>query len=475
MIQNEKARKTAEEILKAVGGKDNVTLVTHCMTRIRFNLKDESIPDQEIIKGIAGVIGAVTAGGQLQIIIGQTVEQVYNYLCEAGGFESNTRIDENVDQIKKKFSLKSLGNDILDAVAGCLTPLIPLLMASSMFKLFVALLGPSMLNLISDAGDTYKLFTFVGDAGFYFFPIVVGYTAAKKFNVTPVIAMFLGAIMLHPTFTGMATDGTAFSVYGIPCKVQNYSSTIIPIILSVWVMSYVEKALKKYLPTVLKTVFAPALTILIMLPIALCVLGPAGSFLGTYICNGLLGLNSVTGILGIALVGALWEFLVMSGMHLVLISALILVFSTNGSEAFVLPAALAASMAVAGMCLGAALRIKDKEQKSLSIGFLIAGLIGGVTEPGLYGVGMRYKRPFIGMIIGGFAGGLYGGIVGVTAYTLVPVASVLCILNFAGGTTANLIQGIIVAVISFVVAAVATYFLGFKKNDPILNKQGVKA
>lgn len=471
MNEKEKFQKIAEDVLKAIGGKDNITLATHCMTRLRFNLKDESIPNQEEIKKIPGVIGVMKAGGQLQIIIGQTVEQVYNCLCEIGGFENNSKIEENLDEPKKKITLKYIGSSILDGLAGCLTPLIPLLMAASMFKMLVAVLGPSMLGVISKTSDLYTLFTFVGDAGFYFFPIVVAYTASKKFGVTPVIAMFLGSIMLHPTFTGMAAKGTAFTVFGISCKVQNYSSTILPIIMSVWVMSYVEKFFKKYLPSTLKTLFAPSLTIIVMLPITLCILGPAGSFLGNYICKGLLNFNGVAGFLGIAIIGALWEFLVMSGMHLVLISTLILVFSTNGHEAFISPGATAASFAVAGMCLGAALRIRNKEQRSLSIGYAVANLLGGVTEPGLYGVGMRYKRPFIGMIIGGFAGGLYAGIVGLTAYALIPVASVLNVLGYVGGSTSNIINGVITAVISFGVSAIATYFLGFKKDDPLISKQ----
>jgi PTS system beta-glucosides-specific IIC component len=258
MSKNEKFQKIAEDVLKAVGGKENVANLAHCMTRLRFNLKDESVPNEEEIKNIPGVIGVMKAGGQFQIIIGQTVEHVYQYLCEIGGFENTSKLDENLDQPKKEVTLKYIGSSILDGLAGCLTPLIPLLMAASMFKMFAALFGPSMLGVISESSDVYKLLIFVGDAGFYFFPIVVGYTAAKKFGVTPVIAMFLGGIMLHPTFVEMATKGVTFSVFGIPCTPQNYASTILPIIMSVWVMSYIEKFFKKYLPNALKTIFAPA-------------------------------------------------------------------------------------------------------------------------------------------------------------------------------------------------------------------------
>ncbi|MGG7618070.1 PTS transporter subunit EIIC [Bacillus coreaensis] len=472
MAKKEQLQKIAEDVLKAVGGRDNVSHVTHCMTRLRFNLKDESIPKQEEVQNIPGVIGVMQAGGQYQVIIGQTVDQVYNSLCEIGGFKNDSTAVDNKDQQKKKVTLKSVGSDILDGLAGCLTPLIPLLLAASMFKLLVAVLGPTMLGVIDETSDIYTLLTFVGDAGFYFFPIIVGYTAAKKFGATPVVAMFLGGIMLHPTLISIATEGKAFNVFGIPAQVQNYASTIIPIILSVWVMSYVEKFFKKYLPNVLKTIFAPSLTILVMLPISLVILGPAGSFLGNYTSKALLGLSSVGGgFIAVAIIAALWQFLVLSGMHLVMISTLILVFSTNGHEALMMPAGAIASLAVSGMCLGVALRLKNKEQRSLSFGYLVAGAIGGVTEPGMYGVGMRYKRPFIGMIVGAFVGGLYAGIMNVTAYAMIPVASVLAALSFAGGPTANFINGIISLIIAFVVSAAASYFFGFKKDDPLIQKE----
>lgn len=471
MTQTEKFKKLATDVLSAVGGKDNISNVTHCMTRLRFNLKDESIPNQKEIEEIPGVIGVMKAGGQYQIIIGQKVNKVYGYLSEIGDFEKQSNVDNIPDQPKKKITFKSIGSGILDGLAGCLTPLIPLLLAASMFKLLQALLGPSMLAVISDTGDLYTLITFVGDAGFYFFPIIVAYTAAKKFGVTPVVAMFLGAIMLHPTFVGMAAEGTKFTVFGIPTNAQNYGSTILPIIMSVWVMSYIERFFNKYIPSILRTIFAPFLTILVMLPIALSVLGPAGGFLGNYVSNALLSFTGVGSFIAIAVIAALWQYLVMTGMHLVMISTLILVFTNNGQEAIVSPAAGAASLAVSGMCLGVALRLRNKEHRSLSLGYLVAASIGGVTEPGLYGVGMRYRRPLIGMMAGGFAGGLYAGIMGVTAYALIPVASVLNVLSYAGGSTANFVHGVIALTIAFVVAAVVTYFTGFKKDDSLISKQ----
>lgn len=472
MSKNDKLKQIADQVLLSVGGKDNIMQVTHCMTRLRFNLKDESLPDEEKIKAISGVMGVVHSGGQLQVIIGQTVDKVYEYLCDEIGFEKKTEIRENLDRPKQKLTPKVIGGNILNALSGCVVPLIPLMMAASMFKMLVAVLGPGMLGVIAEGTDIYKLLTFVGDAGFYFFPIVLAYTAAKKFNATVVVAMFLGAIMMHPTFVGMAAENASFTVFGIPCSVQNYASTLLPIILSVWVLGYVERFFKRILPQSLKIIFVPFLSILIMLPISLCALGPVGAFIGNYLCELLLGLGNVPviGFLAVALIAAFWEFMVMTGMHTVFITSLVMVFAQSGSEALVSVGGAIASISTAGMLLGSFLRIREKEEKSLTMGYFIASIIGGVTEPGLYGNGMKFKRPYIGLIAGGFAGGLYAGIMNVTCYAMVPVASFIGLTAFAGGPVSNLVHGVISCLIGFVVAAAVTYITGYAKNDPVVQK-----
>lgn len=466
MAKNKKFDELASAVLNAVGGKDNVISVTHCITRLRFNLKDNSIPKDEEVENIEGVIGVMRTAGQFQVIIGQTVDKAYAALCEVGGFKPDAISDE-VEQKEEKLTVKSVFSKFLNVLSGCLTPLIPMLIAGSLFKTIVAICGPDMLNVLSAKSDLYVLFTFVGDAAFYFFPIVIGYTASKQFGVNPILGLFLGGILVHPTLTALVNAGEAFTVYGIPCSLQAYSATIFPIVLSVWVMSYVEKFFNKVIPAALKMVFAPFLTIAVMLPIALCVLGPLGAFIGQYICEGILSLGDFGGIftiLAIALIGGLWEFLVISGMHWLLISTLIMVVSTNGSESLVGAAVVAASFSVGGMCLGAALRQKKAEERSLSLTYVIAQVIGGVTEPGLYGIGFGYKRPFIGMVAGGFAGALYGGIVGLTAYNLVPVASFLALLSYSGASTMNFVNGCISAAIAFIVSAVVTYVLGIENK-----------
>ena len=464
----------ARKILQAVGGIDNISSVTHCMTRLRFTLKDSSIPKDDEVKKIDGVLGVVRAGGQYQVIIGQTVPKIYDALLKLGNgkIAGSAPIDENLDSSvpKEKMTFKRGFNIVLNKVAGSLTPTIPILITAAMFKMLAAICGPTMLNITPTSSDLYKLFTLVGDAGFYFFPIFLGYTSAKQFKTSPMLGMLMGAILLDPNLAKIVTAGKPFTVYGIPMTLTNYGNTLIPILLSVWVMSYVETFFKKYIPTSLSTVFVPTLTIAVMIPITLCILGPLGGFLGDYICNGLLAFGKLDGIwsiLAIAIIGAVWEILVISGMHLVIISTMTLLFAQGGHDNFATLGAVAASMACAGMALGAALRIKGKKNKTLVWGYFISNIIGGVTEPSLYGLALRYKRPFLGMMIGGFAGALYAGITHVTAYVMVPVANFLALTAYVGGSTANIVNGIISGVIALIVAAIATYIIGFGKEEEI--------
>ncbi|NBH82792.1 PTS fructose transporter subunit IIB [bacterium C-53] len=459
-----KNEQIASEVLAAVGGKDNITGVTHCMTRLRFNLKDISIPEDQTVKAIKGVMGVARSGGQYQVIIGTNVDKVYRHLCETAGIKGEVAITENLDQPKEPLTLKKIGGNIMAYLSGSLTPIIPVVLAAAIFKSLVAVFGPDMLNIMSPEGDLYKLFTFVGDAGYYFFPLLIGYTAAKKLNASPVLGIFLGGIMIHPTFMAMVDEGTPFTVYGIPVSVQNYASTILPILLSVWVMSYIEKFFKKYTPDAIKVLAVPFLTIAIMLPISLCALGPLGSFMGTYICAGILWFGENFGFVGAAIIGGLWEFLVMSGMHHVMIAQMIQMVAANGYDPVVTLGAASASMSVAGMCLGMALALRDKEEKSLGFSYLVAAIIGGVTEPGLYGIGFKYRKPFIGMVAGGAAGGLYAGLLGVKAYVMVPVANFLALTTYTGGSAANVIHGVISGVLAIVVAAVVTYILCREKK-----------
>lgn len=460
-MKKEKAIKIAESVLKEVGGRDNVAKVLHCQTRLRFNLKDESIIDNEKIEAINGVLGVVRAGGQVQIVIGTEVKDVYKEICELGNFENTD--SEPLPAKKEKITLKSIGNGILDAISGSMGPAIPAIVASAFFKMLVAVLGPEVLGWIGEGDDLYTLFTFVGDAAFYFFPVIVGYTSAKKFNLNPVLGILMGAILIHPTFVSLV--GQPFTVYGIPCNVQSYASSIVPILLSNWVMSYVARFFDRIVPGSIRSVFSPAFTIAAMLPIALCVFGPAGAFIGQYVVGALFSLEGVAGFIGIGLIAALYPILVMTGMHMVLITTLFQVFATYGTDAFAAVAVSVSSFSIMGVGIGAFFRLKNKEQKALALSYGITAIVAGTSEPTIYGICTKYKKPFIGLLAGGFLGGAYAGLTGVIDATLVPSSNVFAALCFLGESQANVINGIIACAIAFISTAVFVYFFGFDKNE----------
>ncbi|MCI7802269.1 MAG: PTS transporter subunit EIIC [Floccifex porci] len=431
----------AEDLFNALDGKNGIesikqypsTIIIHLKKDIDFTSRENIIHKDSIIE-----------------------------ICTQDSFYYETLMELFNQKEKKKIL-----NAIMEALAGCLVPLMPMLICASMFKTVASILGPDMLNVISSESTLYILFTFVADAGFYFFPIVVGYTSAKTFHATPVLGMFLGAILIHPTLIEMAVNHQSFNVYGIPMTALNYTSTILPIILSTWILSYLERFFNKVIPEAIKVVFAPFLTFLIMLPVTLCLVAPLGNLLGEYLCNALLTLGNMGGIiriLTIALLGMVWEFIIMGGLHWLFISTIFMILASNGQEAIITPMCAAAAFAVGGMCLGAFLRQKNKKDKSATISYLIAQIIGGITEPGLYGIGFRYKKPFIGLMAGGFAGALYAAIMNVTAYNFLPVANFLCFLNYIGGNTTNFIHGIVSGIIGFVTACVVTYILGVEES-----------
>ncbi|AUW97349.1 PTS transporter subunit EIIC [Streptococcus pluranimalium] len=455
----------AEKVLQAVGGKENVTNATHCMTRLRLNLKDTSIPNKDEITAIPGVLAVVESGGQYQVVIGQNVAKVYPEFARLADVVTEKQIDENLDQPKEKLTLKKVGSNILNYLAGSMTPLIPAMMVAAMFRTIQVILGPDLLHLISDKSNAYVLLDALYNAFFYFMPIFIGWTAAKKLGASQVIGLYTGAMLVVPSL--VALDGKPFDIYGfIPTTMHNYAQTVLPVILSVWVMFYIERFFKKIIPDVLSTIFVPFLTVAVLVPLSFGLLAPLGSILGDWIGNGLIIFHKYGGFIAIAVIGALWEFLVMSGMHQILIVFAITTMLQNGSEALVSTAGMSATWAAFGMALGAFLKLRDKDEKALSFGYFVSGIIGGVTEPVLYGVGLRYKRPFISLIIGGFLGALYGGLTGVRSY-IMGATNFLSVLGYVGGGTTNIINGCISVAIAFFSTAILTYFIGFpiEKNE----------
>lgn len=456
-------KRIAEDVLAAIGGRENVANAAHCMTRLRFTLKDEGIPNTDEVARIKGVLGAQFSGGQYQVIVGQNVPKVYHELCALGGFAEQGAIDENLDTPKQRLTPKAVGRNIMNYLSGSMMPMIPAMIVAGMFKMLQAILGPSMMGIVSETDDFYLLMDFMYQAFFYFLPVFLGYTAAKHLKVTPVLGMLIGCILIVPGFVQLATEGASFSVYGIPCTPRPYAQTVLPALLSVWVMMYVERFFKKIVPEILSTLFTPFLTIAVMTPVAYCLLAPIGAVCGDAINGGLLAFGDSFGFIAVAIVAALWQFLVLTGMHAAVLAVVYAALATNGVDNFILVAAIVATWATYGMALGSFLRLHG-DDKMLSLGYFVSAFVGGVTEPAMYGIAFRYKRPFAGIAAGGFAGGLIAGIMHLGVYTP-GSANVLNLLRFVNGGTTNLIGAIISCLIAMIAAAAVTYLFGFSRED----------
>lgn len=467
-------KKIAAEVLAAVGGVDNVTSALHCITRLRLNLKDQSIPNDAQIKAIKGVLGAQWSGGQYQVIIGPNVAKVYDEVLKAGVCAGGV-VQENLDEdMQRPLTIKNAGEAVLNYLSKSMVQLIPAMMVAALFRTIAAVAGPDMLNLWAADSEIYNLFNnWLYNACFYFMPILLGWSAAKQLGASQQLGMMLGAVLVAPELTAIVgaaaeSGATTMSIYGIPAPINSYSTTVLPILLCVPVMWQVEKFFKKIVPDLLTTIFTPFLTMFAMVPIALCILAPIGSVLGGWLGDLMFGLGNtggVTTILVLAIVAGLWEFLVVTGMHQVLITLAIAQLAVTGSDSCIMVAGGMAQWATWGMALGAFLRLKEKNEKSALLGYVVSGFIGGVTEPALYGCGFKYMRPLAGMVIGGAVGGLIAGIFHVSVY-VIGVANILGQTScFIAGGSSNLIWGCIAGAVAFIVAAAITYLFGFTKEQ----------
>lgn len=464
-------QRIAADVLTAIGGMGNVTKVLNCMTRLRFTLKDSSVVNLDDVKAIDGVLGAQWSGIELQVIIGTNVKKVYEAI-ETQGASSHDGAASNADATtsagtapKEKLTLAKIGQNIIGYLSGSMVPLTSVCIAAGLIRALMTVLGPELLGLISETSGLYTMLDFVYDAGFYFLPILIGFNAAKVLNVPELLGAYMGCILIAPDLVSLAaSDVTSLDVLGLPIAVNDYSQSVLPIILSVWIMSYVYKLIAKVMPDALTTVLTPFLTVIIMIPISLGVLAPIGSVVGNAVSNGLIAFGQVGGFVAVGVASALWEFLVLTGMHWVLVFFMLNEYLTTGVMTGVAVAGVIGNFAAFGIALGAFLRHRDKKAKTLNFGFFLSGLVGGVVEPVLYGTCFKYPRTFISLVVGGLLGGAFAGIMNVKMYVSAS-SNILMLLNFVGGDPSNVVYGVISCLISFVSATAFTYFFGFKKED----------
>lgn len=445
----------SSKIVDLVGGKDNISYFTHCVTRLRFNLKDESKAKKEEVDKLPGVLGSQWQNGQLQVIIGQAVGDVYKQICEENGITMEKAVDENVDEVPANKGFKGIVDKVFDGISGSLTPFIPALIGSGMIK--VILIFADMLGADATSG-TYQLLSFAGDAGFYFLPIIIGAFAAKKFGANQGLGMVVGGMLVYPSFA--AASGLNF--LGIPVYTNSYSSTIIPIILSCAVMAPIEKFFAKHSPEVLRSVIEPLCTILVMIPLAYCLLGPIGSFLGQYLSAFVLWLYNTIGFVGVALFAAIMPFVIMTGMHGAFVPYLLQMLTdpTIGYEPIFFPALIISNINQGVAALAVALKTKKEELKSTGFSTAVTAIIAGVTEPAMYAVNFKYKTPLYGAMIGSAIGGLVAGIFKCAIQAFAGASSIIALPLFASANNpGNLTYMIIATIVGMVATFAATWVL----------------
>ena len=468
----------AKDILENVGGKENINSLTHCVTRLRFRLKDESKANDEALKNNPGVVTVMKSAGQYQVVIGNHVPLVYADVCELAGISNGTQqVEEEAPQ--------GLFNKLIDIISGCFQPILGPLCAAGIIKglnaLLVFILGSSFNN-----SGTYMILNAIGDSIFNFLPIILGYTAAKKFNVNVIVGMIIGATLCYPTIqtdtlsaAGKAIGTLPFigSYYtkfiGIPFVSGNYTSTVVPVICIVALAAQIQKIAKKFVPEMLQNFFVPFFVLIISLPIGLLVIGPVVSLLTTVLSNMFAGLYAFSPIVTAFVIGALWQCLVIFGLHWALVPMAMVNIGNLGYDT-ILPGMLGTTFAATGVLAAMYLKLKDENKKALAIPGVISAFCG-VTEPAIYGFLLPEKTPFVFSCIGGAVGGAIMGTVAVKQYVIGGLG-IFSVVNFISpkGNATGMIVSLIAGAVSLVVGFVLTMIF-YKTNDQqVENKEVTK-
>ena len=451
MAKKENYAELADRLVELVGGKDNISIYAHCVTRLRINVKDKSLIQVKEIEKIAGVTGTQFAGDQFQIIIGQSVGEAYDLIAEKNGLAKEEAIDENLDADGKKggFSLKGL----IEVVSSCILPVCSAMIGAAMIKVVAILLNYA--GLLSETSSTYIVLYMLGDAVFDFMPILVAYPAAKYFKTSPMITMALSALLVYGSFSEGLADGSISTIFGIPIySSATYTGLLFPPILIAFVQSYVERFFKKHTIKMLEYTLTPTLTMFVMLPLTICALAPVGYAIGVVITNVCLFLYSNLGFVAVGVLTAIFPFLVVTGMHYAAIPAMTTCWLTWGYDPLVYPAMIIYNFCQGAAALGVLVKSRTASIKSTAASTAVTALVAGITEPTLFGISLRYRTPLIASMIGGFLGGCVFGLLGGGMYAA-GGSGVFSIFAFVSTDPMSLVY----AIIAVAVAMVATFVL----------------
>jgi len=453
-----KYEQLATEILEGVGGRDNVTSLVHCATRLRFKLKDGSKANAEALKDNPGILMVVESGGQFQVVIGNHVGDVHKAIDSLNGPISEASSTDKGSEAQKE----NLLSRFIDIVSGIFTPLLGIMAAAGILKGLLALALAT--GWMDDTSGTYKLLFAASDALFYFFPIVLGYTAGNKFGGNPFITMLIGGALVHPqimeAFQASQLEGVEpLHFLGVPIIFINYSSSVIPIIFASWVSCWLEKRVDALLHSAVRTFFTPLICMVITVPLTFLLLGPAATWLSQLLADGYKLAYELSPLVAGLIMGAGWQVFVIFGLHWGFVPIIINNFAVNGADTL-MPLLLPAVMGQVGATLGILLRSRDPKQEAIAASAVGAGIFG-ITEPAIYGVTLRLKRPFIFGCIGGSLGAAVLGYFHTTAYSFgLPSVFTFAQVIPPAGFDPSVWAAIAGTAIAFGLAAVASFLFG---------------
>ena len=459
-----KYEKLAQDIIKHVGGKENVNSVVHCITRLRFKLKDEEKANTEVLKNMDGVVTVRQSGGQYQVVIGNHVPDVYKAVVAEGGFETG-QSDDNDNGDKG-----SLFNRFIEMISGIFTPILSVLVASGMIKGFNAMF--IAFGWLVEEDGTYQVLNAIGDGLFYFLPIFLGYTAMKKFGGTPFLGMVIAAALVYPElelipeagdplytlFAGTVFESPVYiEFFGIPVILMTYSMSVIPIIISAFFAAKLERFFAKIVPDVVKTFIAPMATMLIIIPLTFIIIGPIATWASQLLGQGTIWVYDLSPIIAGAILGGFWLVFVMFGLHWGLVPIALNNFAGQGWDP-ILALVFVHSFALAGALVAVWVKTKNQKTKTLSPPAIISAVFG-VTEPGMYGIALPLKKPFFFTLASSAIGGALLGLFGTKGYVMGGLG-IFQIPSFISpeGINMSLIGALIAAVVGTVLAFVLTYY-----------------
>lgn len=444
----------ADAIIEKVGGKANISYLTHCATRLRLNVKDRALVAVAELQKTSGVLGTQWSADQFQIIIGSDVAQVYKELCTKAGIQALAAIDENLDPglKKNKFTFYS----VIEIISNALIPSLTMMIGAGMVKVLLIFLD--LFKILPADSSTYQLLFNAVDAVYYFLPVLVGYGVAKKMGCEPVLGVVMGMFLVAPTFLANINGGVAMDFLGLGIYPKAYNGTFLPAVLCTAIMCPIYKFLEKRIPKIVRNLLAPLCTFLIMIPLSYLVLAPLASIVGDYLAVGVMWVYNHTGFLGVAIFCALLPFLITTGMHYCFSAYWVALVTTSTGEPFYLISNCIFNINVGIACIVMGLKTKIVENKALCTSAGISSAVGGISEPALFGVLLKNKGALIAVIIGDFIGGAAAGLLGVAAYMWPPSWGMFMIPSFIN-SGAGLINALIAVVLGFAVTAVGTFIL----------------